>query len=75
MATPDMYEIMKQLVRCAATRLISVDHASHGVPEFGEMAGAYGYSTGYMKRTSVCGRAGSEARSLINNPTRYTRNL
>lgn len=45
----DMYEIMKQLVRCGCEGLISVDHASHGVPEFGGMAGAYGYSTGYMK--------------------------
>ena len=45
----DMYEIMKQLVRCGCDALISVDHASHGVPEFGGMAGAYGYSTGYMK--------------------------
>lgn len=45
----DMYEIMKQLVRCDCDALISVDHASHGVPEFGGMAGAYGYSTGYMK--------------------------
>ena len=45
----DMYEIMKQLVRCGCDGLISVDHASHGVPEFGGMAGAYGYSTGYMK--------------------------
>ncbi len=45
----DMYGIMKQLVRCGCDALISVDHASHGVPEFGGMAGAYGYSTGYMK--------------------------
>lgn len=37
------------LVRCDCDALISVDHASHGVPEFGGMAGAYGYSTGYMK--------------------------
>lgn len=45
----DMYAIMKQLVRCGCDALISVDHASHGIPEFGGMAGAYGYSTGYMK--------------------------
>ena len=45
----DMYGIMKQLVRCGCDALISVDHASHGVSEFGGMAGAYGYSTGYMK--------------------------
>lgn len=45
----DMYGIMKQLVRCGCDGLISVDHASHGIPEFGGMAGAYGYSTGYMK--------------------------
>lgn len=45
----DMYEIMKQLVRCDCDALISVDHAAHGVPEFGGMAGAYGYSTGYLK--------------------------
>lgn len=45
----DMYGIMKQLVRCGCDALISVDHASHGMPEFGGMAGAYGYSTGYMK--------------------------
>jgi len=36
----DMYGIMKQLVRCGCDALISVDHASHGVPEFGGMAGA-----------------------------------
>lgn len=45
----DMYGIMKQLVRCGYEGLISVDHASAGVPGFGGMAGAYGYSTGYMK--------------------------
>ena len=45
----DMYAIMKQLVRCGCDALISVDHASAGIPEFGGMAGAYGYSTGYMK--------------------------
>lgn len=45
----DMYPIMKEFVRCGYDGLISVDHASHGIPEFGGMAGAYGYSTGYMK--------------------------
>lgn len=45
----DMYRIMKQLVRYGCDALISVDHVAHGVPEFGGMAGAYGYSTGYMK--------------------------
>ena len=45
----EMYGIMKQLVRCGCDALLSVDHASAGIPEFGGMAGAYGYSTGYMK--------------------------
>lgn len=45
----EMYSIMKRLVQSGSDALISVDHASHGVPEFGGMAGAYGYSTGYMK--------------------------
>ena len=45
----DMYGIMKQLVRCGYDGLISVDHAAAGVSQFGGMAGAYGYSTGYMK--------------------------
>lgn len=45
----DMYGIMKALVGSGYDGLISVDHASAGIPEFGGVAGAYGYSTGYMK--------------------------
>ena len=41
----DMYEIMKQLVRCGCDALISGRPRIHGVPESGGMAGAYGYST------------------------------
>lgn len=55
----DMYEIMKQLVRCDYDGPLHVDH----VPVWTDSAGGYecawAYSTGYMKALLNCARAES----------------
>ena len=53
----DMYEVMKQFVRCDYDGAIHVDH----VPVWGESVGgensAWAYSTGYMKALLSCAKA------------------
>ena len=53
----DMYEVMKQFVRCDYDGAIHVDH----VPVWGESIGgensAWAYSTGYMKALLNCAKA------------------
>ena len=45
----NMYEIMKQFVRCGYEGPISVDHAFAGYSSMGGMIGAFAYPTGHMK--------------------------
>lgn len=45
----DMYEIMKQFVRCGYNGYMSVDHAFAGHPSMGGALGAFAYPTGHMK--------------------------
>lgn len=45
----DMYEIMKQLVRCGYDGMINIDHAFRGQESMGGMLGSSAYPTGYMK--------------------------
>lgn len=53
----DMYEVMKQFVRCNYDGMIHVDH----VPVWGESVGgensSWAYSTGYMKALLNCAKA------------------
>lgn len=45
----DMAKVIRELKKAGYDGLISVDHVTAGVEEFGGMTGAYGYSTGYLK--------------------------
>lgn len=45
----DMYAILKQLVACGCSGVISVDHAFRPLDGFGGMAGSFAYPTGYLK--------------------------
>lgn len=45
----NMYEIMKQFVRCGFDGYMSIDHAFDGSPAMGGMLGAFAYPTGYLK--------------------------
>ena len=45
----NMYEIMKQFVRCGFDGFISVDHGFAGYPETGGELGSLAYATGHMK--------------------------
>ena len=45
----DMYAIMKKLVACDCSAVISIDHGFRPMEGFGGMPGAFSYPTGFMK--------------------------
>ena len=50
----NMYEAMKQLVRCDYQGVIHVDHVPRFTKECGGMNSSFAYSTGYMKALLNC---------------------
>ena len=50
----NMYEAMKQLVRCDYQGVIDVDHAPRMTNECGGMNASFAYCTGYMKALLNC---------------------
>ena len=45
----DMYAIMKELIQCDCSAVISIDHAFKPMNDFGGMVGTFAYPTGFMK--------------------------
>ena len=44
-----MYAIMKELIQCDCSAVISIDHAFKPMNDFGGMVGTFAYPTGFMK--------------------------
>ena len=61
----NMYDAMKQLVRCDYDGLIHVDHVSEYVASCGGKNSAMAYSTGYMKGLLHCALQEVNSRKVL----------